>query len=81
MNKDGYREVLSAAEAKAEHGQRQAQQGATGHGIRYAEYTDGPQRTAYPMAPTSATMGSFPACPQPSGYLRKYWAVSRRNAS
>ena len=30
------------------------------------------------MAPTSATMASFPACPQPSGYLRTYWAVSRR---
>ena len=41
MNKDGYREVLSAAEGKAEHGQRQARQGATGHGIRYVEHIDG----------------------------------------
>lgn len=43
MNKDGYREVLSAAEGKAEHGQRQAKQGATGHGIRYVEHIDGPK--------------------------------------
>ena len=43
MNKDGYREVLSAAEGKAEHGQRQARQGATGHGIRYVEHIDGPK--------------------------------------
>ena len=43
VNEDGYREVLSAAEGKAEHGQRQARQGATGHGIRYVEHIDGPK--------------------------------------